>query len=327
MINSGKIYFAPHVVSGDNIATIMKLVIIALLPTIILSIIYFGYNGLLQYFVGIVSCVVFEAIYCKISKKPLTIKDYSAVVTGILLVMCMPVFIPVWATILGSFVAIIISKMIFGGLGQNPFNPALVGRTFLLISFLPQMTFWVTPKETIFFNGFFVDAVSSATILGVAKNAYTNGLNIEPFSIIDNYIYLSGSLGEVSVITLLLGGIFLIYKKVITWHVPVIFIGTVFIFSGVIWFFNQKEVLDPFTQILSGGLFLGAFFMATDYSSSPLYVKGKIIFAIGCGVITVLIRLYGGYPEGVAFAILIMNAFAPLLDKYLKPEPFGMPHE
>ncbi len=326
-MNSSKIYFAPHVVSNNNTSSIMKLVIIALLPTIIVSIIYFGFNGFMQYVIGILSCVLFEYIYCRIYKIKSTIKDYSAVVTGILLVMCMPVYIPIWITILGSFISIIAAKMIFGGIGQNPFNPALVGRTFLLISFLPQMTFWSIPKETIFTNGIFVDAISSATVLGIVKNQYIseNIGNLPTF--LNGMFYLSGSLGEVSAITLLIGGIFLIYKKVITWHIPVFFIGTVFILSSLVWLFNKNEVLDPFTQIFSGGLFLGAFFMATDYSSSPLFIKGKIVFAIGCGVITILIRLYGGYPEGVAFAILIMNAFVPLLDKYLKPEPFGISHE
>lgn len=326
-MNSGKIYFAPHIVSSNNTSSIMKLVIIALLPTIIISIIYFGFNGLLQYVVGILSCVLFEYIYCRINKIKSTIKDYSAVVTGILLVMCMPVYVPIWITILGSFISIIVAKMIFGGIGQNPFNPALVGRTFLLISFLPQMTFWSIPKETILTNGIFVDAISSATVLGIAKNQNISE-NIESLpTFLNGMFYLSGSLGEVSAITILIGGIFLIYKKVITWHIPVIFIGTVFILSSLVWLFNKNEVLDPFTQIFSGGLFLGAFFMATDYSSSPLFIKGKIIFAIGCGVITILIRLYGGYPEGVAFAILIMNAIVPLLDKYFKPEPFGIIHE
>lgn len=326
-MDSGKIYFAPHIVSNHNTSSIMKLVIIALLPTIIISIIYFGFNGLLQYVVGILSCVLFEYIYCRINKIKSTIKDYSAVVTGILLVMCMPVYVPIWITILGSFISIIVAKMIFGGIGQNPFNPALVGRTFLLISFLPQMTFWSIPKETILTNGIFVDAISSATVLGIAKNQNISE-NIESLpTFLNGMFYLSGSLGEVSAITILIGGIFLIYKKVITWHIPVIFIGTVFILSSLVWLFNKNEVLDPFTQIFSGGLFLGAFFMATDYSSSPLFIKGKIIFAIGCGVITILIRLYGGYPEGVAFAILIMNAIVPLLDKYFKPEPFGIIHE
>ncbi len=324
---TNKIYFAPHVVSNESVSSIMKLVIFALTPTILLSILYYGFNALIQYGVAILSCIFFEWIFCKIQKKASTINDFSAVVTGILLVMCMPIFIPLWITILGSFVSIVIGKMVFGGLGQNPFNPALVGRTFLLISFLPQMTSWSNINDTIFTNGFFVDSVSGATTLGIAKNALVTGEIINLPTFLDNFIYLSGSLGEVSAITILLGGIFLIYKKVISWHIPVIFIATVFIFSGLIWLFNKESVLDPVTQILSGGLFLGAFFMATDYSSSPMYVKGKIIFAISCGIITVLIRIYGGYPEGVAFAILIMNAFVPIFDKYLKPKPFGIKYE
>ena len=327
MIESRPVYFSPHAVSGESVQRIMAFVCIALVPSIILSILFYGYTALIQYIVGTVSCVFFEWIFCLFLRRPSSIKDGSAVVTGLLLVMTLPPFIPLWMTVIGSFISVVVGKMVFGGLGQNPFNPALVGRTALLMSFPHHMTSWSQAGQTIFTEGFFIDSVSGATVLGLAKDSYTSDTVQMIPSIFNNSFTMSGSLGEISALALLLGGLFLIYKQVISWRIPVYFIGTVFLLSSIIWLFNRGTVMDPVTQILSGGLFLGAFFMATDYSSSPLHNRGKVIFAIGCGVITVLIRLYGGYPEGVGFAILIMNAFVPLLDRYFKPVPFGMRYE
>ena len=307
----------------------MGTVCVALAPAVILSVIYYGAYALIQYVVSAVACVFFEWVSCKIRRSPSSVKDGSALLTGILLAMCLPPFLPFWMTFIGAFISIVIGKMVFGGLGQNPFNPALVGRTALLVSFLPYMTAWHQTNGTIFSNGLFIDAVSGATVLGKAKDAYTAGVGASIPSVLDAgmNIALSGSMGEVSSVAILLGGLFLIYKKIISWHIPAFFIGSVFVLSGAVWLFNRGSVMDPLTHILSGGVFLGAFFMATDYSSSPLYNMGKILFAIGCGIITVLIRLYGGYPEGVGFAILIMNAFVPLLDKYFRPKPYGVSHE
>ncbi len=329
MSGGRRVSFSPHARSGESVSHIMGLVCLALAPAAVLSVVYYGLYALAQYAVSAAACVFFEWAFCKIRGTPSSVRDGSAVVTGILLVMCLPPFVPLWITITGAFIAIVIGKMVFGGLGQNPFNPALVGRTALLISFLPQMTAWHPAYGTIFSNGFFIDAVSGATVLGKAKDAYVAGVAEGIPSVFDAGMSaaLSGSMGEVSSAAVLLGGLFLIYKKVISWRIPVYFIGAVFLFGGAVWLFNRGAVMDPVTQIMSGGLFLGAFFMATDYSSSPLYNKGKVLFAVGCGVITVLIRLYGGYPEGVGFAILIMNAFVPLLDKYFRPKPFGADYE
>lgn len=294
---------SPHIVSKNTTQNIMFDVVLALFPALFASIVYFGSRALIITLVCIVSCVVFEYLTRKIMKKDNTIKDFSAVVTGILLAFNLPATIPIWVCILGSFFAIVIVKQLFGGIGQNFANPALTARIFLFVSFSNYMTnypksFWY--KES-------VDAVASATPLANIDSAYTMDLFLGN---------VGGCLGEVSALALLIGGIYLVIRKVINPLVPLTYIGTVFILTGT---FGQ----NPLNHILAGGLMLGAIFMATDYATTPATLKGKLIFAFGCGLITALIRVFGSYPEGVSFAILIMNLITPLIDRCTKTKPFG----
>ncbi len=270
-------------------------------------------------------CVGFEYLFDKISGRKTYIKDNSALLTGILLAMNMPAGAPWWIMLIGAFVAIIVSKAVYGGLGQNPFNPALVSRIFLLIAWPAEMTAWIKPMTLT--NGFAFDAVSTATPLGAMKaDLLSKGeivaANIAPFSdqLIGN---VSGCLGGDSAVFVLIGGLFLLQQRIISWHIPVSFLGTVFVLTGIYWLVYPDHSLNPLMHLVSGGMMLGAFFMATDYVTSPMVKKGQIIFGIGCGVITVAIRLFGSYPEGVAFAILIMNAFVPIIDNYMRPKSFG----
>ncbi|HMB16479.1 MAG TPA: RnfABCDGE type electron transport complex subunit D, partial [Pelovirga sp.] len=240
-----------------------------------------------------------------------------------LLALNLPPSSPWWMALLGAAIAIIIGKMIFGGLGYNPFNPALVARVVLLISFPIQMTSWTAPAPL----SMGIDAVSSATPLGEMKSAVmlTGQLPEMATSGFDRYFYglMAGSLGEVSALVLLLGGLFLIFKRVITWHIPVSFIGSVVVMAGIFWLIDPTRYPSPLFHLLTGGLMLGVFFMATDMVTSPITAKGMLIFGCGCGLLTVLIRLFGGYPEGVSFAILLMNATTPLIDRYTRAEIYG----
>jgi electron transport complex protein RnfD len=257
--------------------------------------------------------------------KRIAVKDGSAVLTGLLLAMNLPSNAPWWLVIIGSAFAIIIGKQIFGGLGFNIFNPALAARVFLLISWPVQMTSW--PKPATIFSKAPVDVVTAATPLGLIKSELLLKNNIGEaanISLIDMIIgNIGGSLGEVSAILLLLGGIFLIYRAYISWHIPASFIGTVVIISAIFWIIDPARYASPLFHVLTGGLMLGAFFMATDYVTSPITPKGMIIFGFGCGFITILIRLFGAYPEGVSFAIMLMNLVTPLIDKYVRPSLFG----
>ncbi len=309
-----KLSLAPHNKSNTDTQNIMKHVVMALVPVILASAYLYGLQVFMTYAVSIAFCVFFEYTFNKVAKLPVSINDFSAVVTGVLLAMCLPPTMPYWAIGVGSFVAIIVGKCVFGGVGQNPFNPALLGRTFLLLSFPYQTSQWIV-----------VDQASGATTLTGYQTALTMDAEIEHTLLnLKSLLFSSGgSLGEASPLLLLLGGLYLMYRRVISWHIPVAFIGTVFVMTFALWAFKPEAMLDPFTHILSGGLLLGAFFMATDYSSSPLFKNGKLLFGIGCGLLTVLIRCFGTYPEGVAFAILIMNACVPLLDKYVRNKPFG----
>lgn len=311
--------FAPHIKTDRSTEKIMKLVILSLMPSVIVSILYYGVYSLFLYLSCIIFCVLFEHLFCKIQGRYSSIRDYSAVLTGLLLAMTLPPSLPVWTACIGSFFAIVIGKMVFGGIGQNPFNPALTGRMILLISFPALMTSWNVPSFLP------ADAVSGATVLGNAKTDLSlNGvISHIDFDFMNLLISNGGSLGEISPLLLILGGLFLMYKRVISYHIPLAFILTVFLLSGVIYLFDKNVTVSPFVHVLSGGLLLGAFFMATDYSTSPMFNMGKIVFGIFCGVLTVAIRVYGGYPEGAGFAILIMNAFTPLLDKFFKPKVFG----
>ncbi len=253
-------------------------------------------------------------------KKTSTTQDLSAIVTGILLAYNLPANMPIWATLIGCFVAINVTKIAFGGLGKNIFNPALVGRVFLFLSFSKQMNTWVEPKLFDFMN---VDVTTSATNLSIIK--YEASANYDSVSCYwDMFLgNIGGSMGEVSALALIIGGIYMLYRKIITWHIPIVYLSSFFILVFIAWLYEPLISLDPLTHLLSGGLLLGAIFMATDYSTSPMSKKGKIIFAIGCGVLTFVIRIYSSYPEGVSFAILIMNAFVPLIDNYARPRVFG----
>lgn len=316
---------SPHVRGEETITRIMWSVNLALLPAFIMSLYYFGPRALYVTGLCIITAVLSEYFFQKGLKRKITINDGSAFLTGLLLGMNLPPSLPLYIPIVGSFVAVVITKQLFGGLGYNIFNPALIGRAFLLISWPKAMTIWSAPTAAFVA----LDAKTTATPLGILKEEGLGKL-IEVFGDkMTLYTQLlmgnrAGSLGETSVIALLLGAAFLLYKKYITWHIPVSFIATVGIIA---WIFGGKGALftgDPVIHLLSGGLILGAFFMATDYVTCSSVRKGQIIFGIGCGAITMLIRLKGGFPEGVMFAILLMNCFAPLIDRSVKTKQFGM---
>ncbi|TDT61132.1 RnfABCDGE type electron transport complex subunit D [Fonticella tunisiensis] len=297
---------SPHIRSKDSIKGIMRDVIIALLPAAVAGVYFFKLRALLMIIISIASCVGAEALWQKLTNKKITINDYSAAVTGMLLAFNLPVAAPLWIPVVGGFFAIIIVKQLFGGLGQNFMNPALAARAFLLASWPVQMTSWT------------VDGVASATPLGILKEG--TGTLPPLWDVIIGHV--GGTIGETSAIALIIGGLYLLFKRVITWEIPVIYIGTVFILT---WIFGRNGFMtgNPLYEIFAGGLLLGAFFMATDYSSSPITQKGKIIMGIGCGFITTIIRIYGGYPEGVSYSILLMNLAVPLIDKFTVPKPFG----
>ena len=318
---------SPHLYGKDSVNKIMYGVIIAMVPAMLVSFYFYGIGAVITTLTAVVAAVAFEYLIQKFMlKQPSTIMDGSAVITGFLLAFNLPSNIPIYLILIGVFVAIAIGKMSFGGLGANPFNPALVGRVFLLISFPVQMTTW--PKPAIL-NMSYIDAETGATPLAMVKEALNNG---EPFSEIisglPSYMDMfwgnvGGSLGEISVVALLIGFAYMLIKKIITWHIPVTMLGTIFIFSGIMHLIDPEAYTDPVFQLLTGGAMLGAIFMATDMVTSPMSVKGQIVFAVGIGVLTVVIRTFGAYPEGVSFAILIMNAFVPLINTYMKPKRFG----
>jgi electron transport complex protein RnfD len=318
---------SPHIHHGLTIPKLMFGVVIAMMPAFLFSVYVFGIGALIITLLAVVSCVFFEHIITRyLLKRNSEVNDGSAIVTGILLAFNVPGNLPWWLVILGSFVAIGIAKMTFGGLGNNPFNPALVGRVFLLISFPVPMTSWPVPMVS---RLNYADAVTGATPLAIIKEGIKNGENLSSLMAqVPSHIDIlfgrePGSIGEISALLLIIGFLYMLYKKIITWHIPVIMVGTVFVFTGILWLADPSKNADPIFHILSGGVMLGAIFMATDYVTSPMTIRGMIIFAVGIGVITVLIRVYGAYPEGVSFAILIMNAFVPVINKYVKPGRFG----
>lgn len=310
---------SPHIHSGDSVERNMYGVLVALIPAFLASLLYFGLGAFIVTAVSIASCVLFEFLIQKyLIKGKITVFDGSAILTGLLLAFNLPSNLPVWIVVIGALVAIGIGKMSFGGLGNNIFNPALVGRVFLLISFPAQMTTWPEPG---FFPMAYADATTGATTLAMMK---------AHFGVIPSFVSMTlgkmgGSLGEVSVIALILGFIYMLWKRIITWHIPVSIIGTVFLFFTVVAFTGLGEYPSafPLWQVFSGGLLLGAVFMATDYVTSPMSKSGMLIYGFGIGILTSIIRLYGSYPEGVSFAILIMNALTPLINTYLKPKRFG----
>jgi electron transport complex protein RnfD len=311
----------------ESTQKLMLTVVVALIPAFITSLFYFGIGAIIVTTTSVASCLLFEYLIQRyVLKKPLSINDGSALVTGILLAFNLPSNIPVLIIVIGSFISIAVAKMTFGGLGNNPFNPALVGRVFMLISFPVQMTSWPLPKG---FDTGYTDAVTGATPLAIIKEGLKNG---ESLSALMNQIptpaqmflgNMGGSIGEIAAVALLIGFVYLLIKKVITWHIPVSVIGSMAIFTAILWLVNPEKNANPMFHILAGGVLLGAIFMATDYVTSPMVPKAMLIYGCGIGVITVIIRVYGAYPEGVSFAILIMNAFVPLMNAYIKPKRFG----
>jgi electron transport complex protein RnfD len=316
---------SPHVYENTSVRKLMYGVVIALLPALAWSVLSFGMGAIIVTLVAVLSCMAFEYVIQKflLKQKP-TITDGSAMVTGLLLAFNVPSNLPVGIIIIGSLVAIGIGKMSFGGLGTNPFNPALVGRVFLLISFPVQMTNWPVPRG---FNTSYVDAQTGATPLGILQErgeATVSQLSDKLPEYSDLFIgQMGGSLGEMAGFALIIGFIILLYLRIISWHIPVSTVLSVGVFTGILWLADPNQYADPLFHILTGGLLLGAIFMATDYVTSPMTTKAKWIYGIGIGVLTVIIRVFGSYPEGVSFAILIMNAFVPILNRYMKPKRFG----
>lgn len=318
------ISLSPHVHGGDSVQKNMYGVCIALVPALIVSLWFFGLGAAIVLATSVVSCVFFEWAITKfiLGRNTCTILDGSAILTGLLLGFNLPSNLPIWIIIIGALFAIGVGKMTFGGLGQNPFNPALVGRVFLLISFPVQMTTWPEVHQTFAYT----DATTAATPLSIMQEAISSGdptvLSKLP-SFEDMLVGVTGgSLGEVSALCLLVGCLFMIWRKIITWHIPVSIIGTVAVFAAILHAFSPVYAM-PTHVLCSGGLMLGACFMATDYVTSPMTAKGQIVYGVCIGILTVIIRNWGAYPEGMSFAILIMNAFTPLINTYCKPKRFG----
>ncbi|MCR1899890.1 RnfABCDGE type electron transport complex subunit D [Irregularibacter muris] len=306
---------SPHVRSKEDVSIIMRDVVIALLPAFICSIYFFGMKALTLTLVAVLVAVGTEALIQKLMKKPITINDWSAVVTGVLLAFNLPAGAPWWIALIGSVFAIAIVKHAFGGIGQNFMNPALAARAFLLASWPTRMT------AAAFTWPGGADAVATATPLELLKGA--EGVVGELPSIASLFMgNVAGTIGETSALALIIGGAYLLYRKVITWRIPTIYIGTVAVLTFI---FGQDGLFtgNVLYHLFAGGLMLGAFYMATDYSSSPVTPRGQIIYALGCGIITSAIRLWGGYPEGVSYSILLMNVAAPLIDKYTMPKIYG----
>ena len=300
MENSLYVSPSPHIHGGDSISKNMYGVLIALVPAFLVSLYSFGLGALIVTATSVLACVIFEYLIQRfLMKKEPTLCDGSAILTGVLLAFNVPSNLPIWIILIGALAAIGIGKMSFGGLGNNIFNPALVGRVFLLISFPAQMTTW--PIADVF-PMTYTDAQTGATVLSLMNE---------------------GALDQLSAIALLIGFAFMLWKKIITWHIPVSILATVFVFTGLLHLINPVAYANPFIHLLSGGLLLGSIFMATDYVTSPMSKNGMIVYGVGIGLLTAVIRIFGSYPEGMSFAILIMNAFTPLINSYIKPKHFG----
>ena len=324
MENKLIVSLSPHVHGGDSVKKNMYGVLIALIPAFLVSLYFFGLGALIVTATSVAACLFFEWAIGKflLKKETTTICDGSAVITGVLLAFNLPSNLPIWIIILGALFAIGVGKMSFGGLGCNPFNPALAGRVFLLLSFPVQMTNWPVVGQLTSYT----DATTAATPLNLMKQIA--GGNIEALKDLPSSFDLlignnGGCLGEVSALALLLGLVYMLWKKIITWHIPISILATVFIFSGIMHLVDPEVYVSPVLQLLTGGLMLGAIFMATDYVTSPMSKKGMLIYGVCIGLLTVIIRLFGAYPEGMSFAILIMNAFTPLINTYCKPKRFG----
>lgn len=318
------ISLSPHVHGGDSVQRNMYGVCMALLPALAASLWFFGLGAAIVMLTSVASCVFFEWAIAKfiLKRERITITDGSAVLTGMLLGFNLPSNLPIWIIIIGVLVAIGIGKMTFGGLGCNPFNPALAGRIFLLISFPVQMTSWPEIKQYMAYT----DATTSATPLSLMQTAIATGdaSVLEQLPSLEEMLLgaMGGSLGEVSALMLLLGTVFMLWKKIITWHIPVSILGTVAVFSTALHLWNPAYA-HPLAVLMSGGLILGACFMATDYVTSPMSHRGQLIYGVCIGLLTVVIRNWGAYPEGMSFAIFTMNAFTPLINTYCKPKRFG----
>lgn len=313
---------SPHVHGGDSVKKNMYGVVIALLPALAASVWFFGLGALWVILTSVLSCVLIEAAIQKfILKVPVSVSDGSAALTGLILAFNLPSNLPIWIIVIGALVAIGIGKMTFGGLGQNIVNPAILGRVFLLVSFPAQMTSWPMPNS--------VDGATGATPLGIMKEGLLSGKTVSEIlpEIPSNTDLLlggiGGSLGEVSAIALLIGFVFMLVRKIITWHIPVSILVTMFVFGGILHLASPEQYACPTFHILTGGALLGAIFMATDYVTSPMSHKGMLIYGFGIGLLTMLIRTFGAYPEGMSFAILIMNIVTPLINTYCKPKRFG----
>ncbi len=315
---------SPHVHGGDSVQRNMYGVCVALLPALLFSLYFFGLGSVVVLAASVAACVFFEWAITKyvLRRDRLTITDGSAVLTGLLLGFNLPSNLPIWIILIGALVAIGVGKLTFGGLGCNPFNPALVGRVFLLVSFPVQMTTWPVPGQM----AAYLDAETAATPLAVMKEAIKSGdasvLQKLPDAVEMLVGQTGGCLGEVSALALLAGLAYMLWRRIVTWHIPVSILATVFVLSGLLHLYSPVYA-SPVPALLSGGLMLGACFMATDYVTSPMTAKGQVVYGISIGLLTVVIRSFGAYPEGMSFAILIMNAFTPLINTYCKPKRFG----
>ena len=314
---------SPHVHCGDTIERNMRWVIVALMPALIASFMVFGLGSLIVTATSVISCLFFEWFITRaLLKRPSTLADGSAVITGILLAFNLPSNLPLYMIVIGALVAIGIGKMAFGGLGNNPFNPALVGRVFLLISFPAKMTSWPVPHQLTAY----ADAVTGATpmnLIGQIAGGNTAAMDQLP-ALKDLFLgNIGGCIGEVSALALLIGLLILLWRKVITWHIPFTILATVAVLTGIMWLINPVLYVNPLYHLCSGGLMLGVIFMATDYVTSPMTPKGMVWYGIGIGFLTVVIRYFGSYPEGMSFAILLMNAVTPLINNWCKPKRFG----
>lgn len=318
---------SPHIHSKTSTRSLMLDVVIALLPSVLVTVLFYGWSAVAILASSVVFCVLLEYLITRyLLKKTSTIGDMSAVVTGIILALNLPPTAPWWVAMIGAIVAIGVTKMTFGGLGQNVFNPAITGRVFLLISFPAIMTTWGGAKG--FIGG--ADAVSGATPLGIVKEGLMQGQTLQQIFDLHDFSYaqmlfvnIGGSAGEISAIAILIGFIYLLARKVIRPYITLSILVTVAVFSGIFWLIDPSQYTDPLFNLLTGGVLLGSVFMATDYVTSPMSDKGGIIFGVGIGIITMLIRYFGSYPEGMSFAILIMNSTVPLINKFCKQKKFG----
>ncbi len=311
---------SPHLHAKTSTTSLMRDVVIAMLPAVVVSVLFYGWSELLIFGVSVASCVLLEYLITKyLLKRPCTVGDWSAAVTGVLLALNLPATTPWWVVLIGAIVAIGVAKMTFGGIGQNLFNPAIAGRVFLLISFPTYMTDWTRPQG---FIGNGLDAMTGATPLGMVKEGGISA--VADLDYLDMLFHnIGGSAGELSALAILAGFVYLLVRRVIKPYITLSILATVAIFSGIFWAVNPAEYTGPLFNLLTGGILLGSVFMATDYVTSPMSNLGGVIFGVGIGVLTMLIRYFGAYPEGVSFAILIMNSMVPLINKWCHSRKYG----